>query len=390
MEFHAAGAIGCRPDPGCPEHVGARGALRVPADLGSLCDRYRNQAVGYAFAILHDRATAEDAVQLALTRIVARVAEGDQALLDQDPERVVIRNTRWAALELAKRRRHGERLEVASELADAPAASDSAWDRAQARFLCEQIAANLPAHYRDVLRMRYVEQYADAEGASRLRLSLKAYRCRIDRALQAARLSASRLSIDSLRGLVVAGWYDLARRAARVHGAARAVSGLEDSSWASSGALHGMLALLLAGGVAALPIFVVGSGRDWAGAPRGAAGAWLVGVTPGRSTASQLAVTMGGAPCAGCDQRVSSSSNEVTLGVPETLAAPAVPQVMALPGTSGTLGGPSSVLRLSSLAESSLARATVPAGSPTPSTAPGGAGGLTPVAAPPVPTLPNP
>ena len=378
---------GCEPDPGSPGRVGATGGTRSPSDLASFCDRYRSQAVGYAFAILHDRATAEDAVQLALTRIVARVAEGDEALLDRDPERVIIRNTRWAALELAKRRRHAESLEMCSEHAEAKVAADSEWDRAQARFLCEQIAASLPAHYRDVLRMRYVEQFADAEGASRLRLSLKAYRCRVDRALQAARLSATRLSIDSLRGLVVAGWCDLTRRAARMHGAGRAASNLEESSWAYSGALHGVLALLLAGGVAALPIVIGGSGRDLVGPPN-SVGARLGGAVSSTSRASQLAVTVGQGPCAGCDQRPNSLA-VTTGGLPVTVMAPSVPQVVALPGSAGTLGGQPSVLRLRAVAESALGTVSVLVGSAT-SPASGVAGGLAPAAPPAAPTVPTP
>ncbi len=253
---------GWRPDPVQDALPGGKGE-QAP-DLGWICERYRNQAVGYAFTILRDHATAEDAVQLALARIVARVAAGDRALLDGDPERVVIRNTRWAALDLVQRRRSNEDLEPAEQCAEVMELSGRIWERSQARQLCDQIAADLPIHYRDALRMRFVEQHPDADAASRLGITLKAYRCRLDRALREARQAATRLGIDSLGGLVVVGWRAVVRRSTCLRAAAQA-SGA-NLNIILQPAIHGVLALVLAGGLIVLPLLAGGSSQG-AGGP---------------------------------------------------------------------------------------------------------------------------
>ena len=250
------------------------------SDLGWICDRYRSRAVGYAFAVLHDHDIAEDAVQLAFARIVARVASGDRALLDDDPERVVIRNTRWAALELVERRRRTDGLEAADESAGVKELSGRVWERSQARQLCDQIAADLPTHYRDVLRMRFVEQHRDTDAAARLRISVKAYRCRLDRALREARQAATRLGIDSLGGLVVVGWRAVVRRSARLQAAVQADG--ENLNGISQAAIHGGLAIALAAGLVAFPLL--------AGSSQGAGGPAPLLV------AGQLSTSAGGPP----------------------------------------------------------------------------------------------
>lgn len=237
------------------------GDLASDLDLGWLCDRYRDQAVGYAFSVLRDRALAEDAVQLAFARILARVSGGDHDLLRDDPERVVVRNTRWAALELVERRRRNETSELDQESHGGVVETASGvWERSQARMLCDQIAKSLPAHYLAVLRMRYVEERHDADGAARLRLSVKAYRCRVDRALRAARLHANRLGIDSLGGVAVVGWQYLGRRFARIR--TGLVGDSTELTQVGSVGAHGLVVLLAIGGLAVAPVLLSGGGSN--------------------------------------------------------------------------------------------------------------------------------
>jgi DNA-directed RNA polymerase specialized sigma24 family protein len=261
--------------------------------LGWLCDRYRDQAVGYAYSVLRDRGLAEDAVQLAFARILARVNGGDQELLGDDPERVVVRNTRWASLELLERRRRHETSELNPDQHGATEVTGGVWERSQARMLCDQIAKSLPAHYLDVLRMRYVEGRHDADGAARLRLSVKAYRCRVDRALRAARLNANRLGIDGLGGFVVLGWRGLVRRASRLRSEILGQSS-ELAQVGSVGA-HGLVVLLAIGGLAVAPLLVGGTSpahslRTQSG---GAASELLSSATAGQSTPSASSATCG-------------------------------------------------------------------------------------------------
>ncbi len=289
MSVGAALGGGWRPDLVGEAASGGEGGRAPAPDLGWICDRYRSQAVGYAFAILHDHATAEDAVQLAFARIVARVAGGDGALLDGDPERVVIRNTRWAALELVQRQRRSEGLEAADQSAGVMELSGRIWERSQARQLCDQIAADLPTHYRDALRMRFVEQHHDADAASRLGITLKAYRCRLDRALREARESATRLGIDSLGGLVVVGRRAVVCRSTRLQAAVQ--DGASNLSGVSQAAIHGVLAIALAVGLVVLPLLAGGSSQGPAGhlpVPTG-------GVRAAYTSGPQV-------PSAGCDR----------------------------------------------------------------------------------------
>ncbi|MHB1502126.1 MAG: RNA polymerase sigma factor [Candidatus Dormibacteria bacterium] len=411
---------GSQPDSGERAAPAGEGGHAAGPDLGAICDRYRSQAVGYAFAVLHDHATAEDAVQLAFARILARVAGGDAALLDGDPERVVIRNTRWAALELAERRRSSDSLDVADQSVGITELSGRIWERSQARQLCDQIAAELPAHYRDVLRMRFVEQHRDADAAARLRISLKAYRCRLDRALREARHSATRLGIDSLGGLVVVGWRAVGRRVARLQTAVQTCASTLDIS--PPGLIHGLVTLVLTGGLALLPLLAGGSGQA-AGAGRLLSFGGVPGGAGGVLAAQVLGSQGPSALCARCDhpqvwpagaESVASTSTSpgpssgcdscgglpiqpaLTGALPTALTSAATPTIPVSTAQANSLVGPSLSKLASAVGSASTSAASdVLAAAPTTSTVPttsvpgvpaGGAAAVSPLPTAPLPT----
>jgi RNA polymerase sigma factor (sigma-70 family) len=162
---------------------------------------HRAAAISLARRILGDAHLAEDAVQLAFVQILVRVRTGDAELLAANPRAVVLRGTRWAALKLAQRDRD-RHAGVSLDQAGGEGATDP-WERAEARLVSSDIVASLPAHYRDALMLRYVEDQPDDSAAARLALTVKAYRRRLDRALVAARTSATRLGAGSA-GVVLA------------------------------------------------------------------------------------------------------------------------------------------------------------------------------------------
>ncbi|MHB1500198.1 MAG: RNA polymerase sigma factor [Candidatus Dormibacteria bacterium] len=415
MAVCAALVGGSQPDSGELAAPGGEGGQASGPDLGAICDRYRSQAVGYAFAILRDHATAEDAVQLAFARILARVAGGDGALLDGDPERVVIRNTRWAALELAERRRSSESLDVADQSVGIMELSGRIWERSQARQLCDQIAAELPAHYRDVLRMRFVEQHRDADAAARLRISLKAYRCRLDRALREARHSATRLGIDSLGGLVVVGWRAVGRRVARLQTAVQTGASTLDLS--SPALIHGLVTLVLTGGLALLPLLAGGSGQaagagrllSFGGAPGGAGGVLAAQVlgSQGRSalcarcdrpqvwlgTAGAVSVASAStspSPSSGCDSCGGLPTQPALTGVlPTALTSAATSTIPVSTAQADSLAGPS-LSKLASAVGSASTSAVSDVTSATPSTSVPELSAASPAAVSPLPTAPLP
>jgi len=157
-------------------------------------------AVALARRILGDAHLAEDAVQLAFLQILVRVRTGDAALLTANPRAMVLRGTRWAALKLAERDR--DRHAAASLDEAGPESTIDPWDHAEARLVSSDIVATLPVHYRDALMLRYVEDQPDDSAAARLALTVKAYRRRLDRALVAARSSATRLGSGTAGALV--------------------------------------------------------------------------------------------------------------------------------------------------------------------------------------------
>ena len=183
--------------------------------LDALVREHRDAAVAYATRVLGDAHLAEDAVQRAFLQILVRVRGGDEQLLAVNPRAVVLRGTRWAALKLAER--HSSRDEAERRAAGEAlvAEDDHDWDRLEARMLIEDILPSLPEHYRDVLRLRYLEGRPDATAAEDLAVTLKAYRRRLDRALVVARVAALRIGVTSLSAGLLAALRRLRTRVTR-------------------------------------------------------------------------------------------------------------------------------------------------------------------------------
>jgi RNA polymerase sigma factor (sigma-70 family) len=166
---------------------------------------FENLYVAYAregkrtgLAILRDAHLADDAVHTAFLEILRWLMAGHRWSDANEARAVVLRNVRWAALNvLRQRRRHPE-----SRLAPIDAEADPAdWARFEARALCESIVSQLRSSYQIALRHRYVDHLTSAEAAQLLGISVNAYEVRLSRALAAARRVARRMGI--MQGIVV-------------------------------------------------------------------------------------------------------------------------------------------------------------------------------------------
>lgn len=162
------------------------------AAVGTLFDRYRHAAVRRCAQRTGDVALAEDAVQEGFIQVLQRVQRGDSQLLHPNPELVVQRNARWAAAKLMARDRA---VSQKAQLLDDPslvAGTGDPWSQLEMRWELEAILCHLRDSQRVLLTMRYVHRLPDAVSAARLGMSVKAFRCRLDRALLAARQVARR------------------------------------------------------------------------------------------------------------------------------------------------------------------------------------------------------
>jgi RNA polymerase sigma factor (sigma-70 family) len=156
------------------------------AAVDALYHRYGEDAVRRCALRTGDRALAEDAVHEGFIQVLQRLRDGDEDLLAAHPAHVVQRNARWAAGRLmARDRSAGDK----ARLLDDPSLSgeEDPWRLVEMRLQLRDILGELPVAQRRVLAMRYVQRLPDAVSAARLGLSVKAFRCRVDRALTAAR-----------------------------------------------------------------------------------------------------------------------------------------------------------------------------------------------------------
>jgi RNA polymerase sigma factor (sigma-70 family) len=162
-------------------------AATPAAAVGALYHRFGEDAVRDCTLRTGDRALAEDAVHEGFIQVLQRLRGGDEDLLAAHPAHVVQRNAHWAASRLmARDRSRGETLRRLDD-AGVPGRDDDPWSRVEMRLELESILAALPVAQRQVLAMRYVQRLPDSLSAGLLGLSVKAFRCRVDRALSAAR-----------------------------------------------------------------------------------------------------------------------------------------------------------------------------------------------------------
>ena len=161
------------------------------AAVAGLFQRYHHTAVLRCARRTGDVANAEDAVQEGYIQVLQRLNRGDDTLLDDSPEFVVQRNARWAASKLMARDRA---VSQKARMLDDPSlhAPHDPWSQLEMRWELEAILRDLPSSQREVLSLRYVDRLPDALSAERLGMTVKAFRCRLDRALLAARQVAHR------------------------------------------------------------------------------------------------------------------------------------------------------------------------------------------------------
>jgi RNA polymerase sigma factor (sigma-70 family) len=171
-----------------PQETARRGAS---ATVEGLFRGYHQTAVRRCARRIGDVGLAEDAVQEGFIQVLQRLRRGDEELLQLSPEGVVQRNARWAASKLMARDRS---VSAKARMLDDPslARHDDPWKLLEMRWEVEAILRCLPESQREVLALRYVERLPDALSAEQLGLSVKAFRCRLDRALVAARQVARR------------------------------------------------------------------------------------------------------------------------------------------------------------------------------------------------------
>jgi RNA polymerase sigma factor (sigma-70 family) len=171
---------------GSRAHAALEYAATPSAALDTLYHRYGAAAVRRTARRTGDHALAEDAVHEGFLQVLQRLRCGDEDVLADHPEHVVQRNARWAASRLMARDRS---VSSKARMLDDPSLGAPAdpWDRVEARLLVQDILGRLPVAQRRLLDLRYVQHLPDAVSAARLGLSVKAFRCRLDRALAAAR-----------------------------------------------------------------------------------------------------------------------------------------------------------------------------------------------------------
>ena len=174
------------PDGTLPHAALVEHAATPTAAVDTLYHRYGEAAVRRCARRTGDHALAEDAVHEGFIQVLQRLQCGDEDLLSAHPAHVVQRNARWAASRLMARDRSATGK---ASLLDDPTIQSAAdpWAQVEARVVVEDILRHLSVGQRRLLALRYVERLPDAVSAAMLGMSVKAFRCRLDRALLAAR-----------------------------------------------------------------------------------------------------------------------------------------------------------------------------------------------------------
>jgi RNA polymerase sigma factor (sigma-70 family) len=256
-----------------------------------LSRRHRRIAVCAANDVLRDWTQAEDAAQLGFLVILNRLRAGDAEFLRDRPEATVRRNARWAAMNMRTSRLRREAAEDRSgrqELDDA----EAPWVASEARETCEAILRELPEHYRQAIALRFFGDLPDAAAASRLDVTLRAYRRRLDRALDRAHSVAVGIGLGG--AAIVAGAVTGIRAALRDAGRRAMDMGLAwGTPLASTTALVVIsatpgVAVALHAAPAAPPADVVGTVAE--SAPGAAQGGRVIAAAPASTAAPHATV----------------------------------------------------------------------------------------------------
>jgi RNA polymerase sigma factor (sigma-70 family) len=149
---------------------------------------YSAEAQRTALGFLADPELALDAVHNAFLEILRRLLNGARWSDPAEARAVVLRNTRWAALNILRTRRRRREAGVAEA---APEMDDGAdWARSEARGLCDQIVLQLRPQHQRALWLHFVEGLSNPEAASRLGMATSAYESLLRRAISSARRAA--------------------------------------------------------------------------------------------------------------------------------------------------------------------------------------------------------
>ena len=162
----------------------------VVLDLEGLFSRYHASTVDWAARRYGNRTFAEDVAQEAYVQILAATAKIGCRTTVPAGAAMVRRHTAWAALKLIGRARAAEARE--QQYAVIGMDEDNAWVRHEACDLVASICGSLSVCHREILYLRYLEGYSDAECAKLLGITTKAARSRRRRAIVEARKYCSR------------------------------------------------------------------------------------------------------------------------------------------------------------------------------------------------------
>lgn len=148
--------------------------------LSRLYELYENKMYYVAYAILRDEWQAEDAVQDAFIKL------GDHLKQIKDIEsyatkQYIIQTTRNSAIDLYRKNQKSiEKLELC-EVVENSSPFSSEYEEFE---IANSILEKIPQIYRDVIRLRYVEQLSVKETAKELKLKENVVRKRCERGLK--------------------------------------------------------------------------------------------------------------------------------------------------------------------------------------------------------------
>ena len=125
--------------------------------MAALYEAYEQPMYGIAYAILHDRYQAEDAVQEAFIRMV-RYLPKCRDIHSQKTKTLIVRCIKSAAIDIYRKNRREENhisTEENTWIEDKHNAIESYMETISFRQMLDKIRDRLPGIYQDVIRLRY-------------------------------------------------------------------------------------------------------------------------------------------------------------------------------------------------------------------------------------------
>ena len=156
----------------------------------SLFQLYEQKMYHIAFAILHDSCQAEDAVMDAFVRLLDRnYPIHDPA--SREAKSLVIQVIRSSAIDIYRKNQKERERQFLAEDPAVLSPETTAGPELPFSESLEPMIDDLPAIYRDVIRLRYAKEYTVAETAKALDIREETVRKRQERALKMLRKSRS-------------------------------------------------------------------------------------------------------------------------------------------------------------------------------------------------------